>query len=295
MKKFAKRFLFPPLCLILLLTAFCGCLLWKIFSSGQEHTLWAYGSFALSFYTLTVLCLYCALVLPKKFPLWKQQLHKNPFLHRYLTDRLFRAKTSLYLSLSLNLAHVALQLFQWYTQRSWWFVILAGYYTILSAMRFLLVNFVQGHTIGADLVAEWKRSRACGRILLLVNLTLSAALGMMLFENRGYHYGEYSIYAIAFYTFYAAIHALAETLKSRRRGSPVLTAARCVSLSAALVSMLNLESAMLEQFGGDMAQGTRQLFLLLTGAGISLLILSLSGRLIFQATHEIRSANHGTQ
>lgn len=295
MKKFAKKLLFPPLPIILLLAAFCGCLLRKIFSSGEEHTYWAYGSFALSFYALLVLCLYCALVLPKKLPHWKQQLHRNTFLHRYLTDQLFRAGCSLYLSLSLNLAHVALQLFQWYTQRSWWFVVLAGYYSILSAMRFLLVNFVQRHTIGTDLVAEWKRSRACGWILLLVNLTLSAAVIMMAFQGKGYHHGEFTIYAIALYTFYAAIHAFAETLKSRRRGSPVLTAARCVSLSAALVSMLNLESAMLEQFGGDMTRGSKQLFLLLTGAGISLLILALSGSLIFKATHEIRSVTHGTQ
>lgn len=295
MKKLAKKLIFPPLPIILLLAAFCGWLLWKIFSTGEEHTLWAYGSFALSFYTLAVLCLYCALVLPKKLPLWKQRLHENAFLHRYLTDRIFRARCSLYLSLSLNLAHVALQIFQWYTQRSWWFVILAGYYTILSAMRFLLVNFVQRHTIGADLLAEWKRSRACGWILLLVNLTLSAAVVMMVFQGKGYHHGEFTIYAIALYTFYAAIHAFVETIKSRRRGSPVLTAARCVSLSAALVSMLNLESAMLEQFGGDMAQNTKQIFLLLTGAGLSILILALSGSLIFKATHEIRSANHGTQ
>lgn len=295
MKKFAKKLLFPPLPVILLLTAFCGWLLWKVFSSGQENTLWAYGSFALSFYTLLVLCLYCVLVLPKKIPFLKQRLHKNAFLHRYLTDRIFRARCSLYFSLSLNLAHVALQLFQWYVQRSWWFVMLAGYYSILSAMRFLLVNFVQRHTIGTDLPAEWKRSRACGWILLLVNLTLSAAVVMMAFQGEGYHHGEFTIYAIALYAFYAAIHALVETVKSRRRGSPVLTAARCVSLSAALVSMLNLESAMLEQFGGDMAEGTKQLFLLLTGAGISILILSLSGNLIIKATHEIRSANHGTQ
>lgn len=295
MKKIGKALLFPPLPLILLLAALSGYGLWQVFSTGQETSFLAYGSYALSFYTLTVLCLYGILVLPKVLPRWKQRFHQVPFFHRYLTDRMFRAKCSLYLSLSLNLAHVGVQLVQWYGQRSWWFLVLGGYYSILSLMRFLLVGYVQKHTIGAELTAEWKCSRTCGWILLLVNLSLSGAVLMMLYQNRGYHYGEYTIYLIALYTFYAVIHAVVEIFKSRRRGSPILTTARSVSLSAALVSMLNLESAMLSQFGRDMDGGSKYLFIALTGAGISILILFLSGRLIVKATHEIRSVNYGTQ
>lgn len=295
MKKIAKRLLFPPLIVILLLTAISAWLLVEIFTTGRETAIWAYGGYALSFYTLTVLCLYCGLVLPKKWPVWKQRLHRNAFLHRYLTDRMFRAKCSLYLSLSLNLAHVALQLVQWYRLRSWWFVTLAGYYTILSVMRFLLVGYVQRHTIGTDPTAEWKRSRLCGWILLLVNLSLSAAVLMMLYQNRSYHYGEYTIYAIALYTFYAVIHAATEIVKSRHRGSPVLATAKCVSLSAALVSLLNLESGMLSQFGADLPEATHRLFIILTGAGISIAILLLSGNLIIRANRKIGSTNHGTQ
>ena len=295
MKKMCKALLFPPPLLILPLTALSGYGLWMTFSTGQETSILAYGYYALSFYTLTVLCLYGILVLPKKLPGWKQRLHQIPFFHRYLTDRMFRSKYSLYLSLSLNLAHVGVQLVLWYGQRSWWFLVLGGYYSILSLMRFLLVGYVQKHTIGAELTSEWRRSRTCGRILLLVNLSLSGAVLMMLYQGRGYHYGEYTIYLIALYTFYAVIHAVVEIFKSRRRGSPVLTTARCVSLSAALVSMLNLESAMLGQFGGDMEDGTKYLFIALTGAGISILILSLSVRLIVKATHEIRRVNYGTQ
>lgn len=295
MKNVIHALLFPPLPLILFLTALSGYGLWQVFSTGQETSFLAYGSYAFSFYTLTVLCLYSILVLPKKLPLWKQRLHRVPFFHRYSTDRMFRAKCSLHLSLSLNLIHVAVQLFQWYGQRSWWFLVLGGYYSILSIMRFLLAGYVQKHTIGADLTAEWKRSRTCGWILLLVNLSLSGAVLMMLYQNRGYHYGQYTIYAIALYTFYAVIHAVVEIFKTRHQGSPVLATAKCVSLSAALVSLLNLESGMLSQFGADMSPAAHWLFIALTGAGISVVILLLSGNLILRAKREIGSANHGTQ
>lgn len=295
MKKFAKKLLFPPLPLILLLSAASGWWLWKVFSTGQDTSPFACCGYVLSFYTLTVLCLYAIFTLPGKLQQWNERIHRNPFLHRYLTVGQFRAGFSLYLSLCLNLAHACLQAFQWYHQKDRWFVILAGYYTILSVMRFLLAGYVRRHTIGADPTAEWKRGRICGWILLLVNLTLSAAVGMMLLKNRGYHYGAYSIYAIALYTFYAVIHALREIWKGRHLRSPVVTTGKVVSLSAALVSLLNLESGMLSQFGPDLSSFTKGLYILLTGIGVSVIILTLSGTLIARATKEIRSANHGTQ
>lgn len=295
MKKFAKKLLFPPLPLILLLSAASGWWLWKVFSTGQDTSLFACCGYVLSFYTLTVLCLYAIFTLPGKLPQWKTRIYRNPFLHRYLTDGQFRAGFSLYLSLCLNLTHACLQAFQWYHQKSWWFVILAGYYTILSVMRFLLAGYVRRHTIGADPTAEWKRSRVCGWILLLVNLTLSAAVGMMVFRGQSYHYGEIAIYAIALYTFYAVIHALREIWKGRHLRTPVVTTGKVVSLSAALVSLLNLESGMLNQFGQDLSSFARGLYILLTGIGVSVIILTLSGTLIARATKEIRSANHGTQ
>ena len=72
-----------------------------------------------------------------------------------------------------------------------------------------------------------------------------------------------------------------------------MTTAKIVSLSAALVSMLNLETAMFAQFGADMAQKDQNLMIILTGAGISVTVVTLSVMLIVRATKEIRRMKHG--
>ena len=138
------------------------------------------------------------------------------------------------------------------------------------------------------------RSRICAYILLLVNLCLSGAVLMILYQNRGYDYPGILIYVMALYTFYALTHAIAELVKYRALESPIMSTAKTVSLSAALVSLLNLETAMFAQFGAGMAQQDKTLMIILTGAGISVSVITLSVILIVNATKEIRREKYGT-
>ena len=72
-----------------------------------------------------------------------------------------------------------------------------------------------------------------------------------------------------------------------------MSTAKIVSLSSALVSMLNLETAMFAQFGGDMSPENQQIFIILTGAGVSIVVVSLSVMLIVNATKAIRREKNG--
>ena len=292
-KKTGKKLLFPPVWLMLMLTVVSAVLLTVVFVKGWEQQVIAYFIYVLAFYTLTVVTLFCAMVLPKKYCRIKERIYANPLGNRYLTDKAFRTKVSLYLSLVISLLSVGINLWSWHFSRSWWFVVLAVYYVIMAVMRFLLVRYVRLNAIGASLLGEWRRSRICACILLLVNLSLSGAVLMVLYRNRGYDYPGIMIYVMALYTFYALTHAIVELVKYRALGSPVLSTAKIVSLSAALVSMLNLETAMFAQFGGEMAQKDQNLMIILTGAGISITVITLSVILIVRATKEIRRINDG--
>ena len=95
-------------------------------------------------------------------------------------------------------------------------------------------------------------------------------------------------------TFYSAIHAIIEIIRYRTWGSPVMSTAKIVSLSAALVSMLNLETAMFAQFGADMAVEHQRIFIILTGAGISVTVVTFCVILIVKANKEIRREKDGT-
>ena len=176
-----------------------------------------------------------------------------------------------------------------------WFLVLAVYYTILAVLRFLLVRYVRIQKIGTNLMGEWKRSRLCACFLLLINLSLSGAVLMILYQSKGYDYPGILIYVMALFTFYSTIHAIVDIIQYRRLGSPVMSTAKIVSLSSALISMLNLETAMFAQFGKDMSPENQRIFIILTGAGVSTAVVTLSVLLIVKATKEIRRESNGTE
>ncbi len=289
-----KKFLFPPAWITLLLTLYSTAALIVIFVKGWEQTIFAYLSYAVAFYTLCILTAFCIVKLPEKGRNIKQKVYDNPFGNRFMTDLHFRTKVSVYLSFGFNLLYVGINILSYFLYRSWWFVVLAFYYGILSSMRLILALYVRRNALGALLKAEWKRSRICGYILLLVNLSLSGAVLMILFRNKSFEYHGILIYVMAMYTFYMTTHAIIDLIKYRHMESPMQTTGKVISLSAALVSMLSLETAMFSQFGQDMSPENQKLMIILTGAGVSLVIVTLSVLLIHRSNKEIRSLKNGT-
>jgi hypothetical protein len=215
-----------------------------VFVKGMENGMLAYMVYVLSFYTLCVVTVWCVAVLPKKYSRMKQKLQDNSLTNQFLTDRIFRTNITLSASLIIDLLYVGINLWSWHRMKSYWFLILAVYYVIMAAMRLLLVVYVRVQKIGTHLSGEWKRSRTCAFVLLLTNLTLSGAVLMILYQNRGYIYPGVMIYVMAMYTFYALTMSVVDLVRYRSMGSPVMSTAKIVSLSAALVSMLNMETAM---------------------------------------------------
>ena len=292
-KKIGKKLLFPPVWLMVILVIISAVALTLIFVKGLEESIPAYIFYVLAFYTLTVVTIFCAMVLPKQYSTIKQKIYDNPLGNRYMTDRVFRTNISLSISFVISMLYVGINLWSWHMLGSYWFMVLAVYYVIMAVMRYLLVRYVRIQKIGTDILSEWKRSRICAYILLLINLSLSGAVLMILYQHRGYDYPGMMIYVMAMYTFYALTMSIVDIVKYRKMGSPIMSTAKIVSLSAALVSMLNLETAMFAQFGGDMSPGNQRIFIMLTGAGISITVVTLSVILIVRATKEIRREKYG--
>ena len=178
-KKIGRKLLFPPVWLLVPLTVLSAAGLAAVFVKGWETAVIAYIVYVVAFYTLCAVTAWCVMVLPKQYKQIKRGMMANPLGNRYMTDKVFRAKISLYFSLGINLLYVAVHLLSWYLYRSWWFVCLAVYYGILSVMRFLLARYVRIHEIGADRRGELRRAMACSMIMLLLNFFLSGAVLMM--------------------------------------------------------------------------------------------------------------------
>lgn len=242
-----------------------------------------------------------------------------PVVSRYLKEDMFRAETALYQGFFINLLYAGIKMFSGILYKSVWFITLAVYYILLAIMRASLLHYVRkternfqsyvlkpipkleevskqekpkqeryGDEKGKNKISEWKRYRLCGIILLFMNVALAGIVILVVHENSGFEYPGMLIYVMAMYAFYAAITAVWNVVKFRRYGSPVMSAAKVINLTAALVSMLSLETAMLTQFGAADNPMFRKVMTASTGAGISIIVLGMA---VFMIGHSTKQLN----
>ena len=121
-----------------------------------------------------------------------------------------------------------------------------------------------------------------------MNQALAAIVVIVIKQNKGFEYAEFLIYAMALYAFYAIITSVINVVKFRKYGSPVMSAAKVINLTAAVVSMLSLETAMLAQFGGDDVI-FRQIMTSATGAGVCVIILGMAVFMIAKSTKILKN------
>ena len=121
-----------------------------------------------------------------------------------------------------------------------------------------------------------------------MNQALTGIVIFMVHHDRGFTYAGLSVYAMAAYTFYITIAAAVQLVRYRRRGSPILSAMKVINLTAALVSMLSLETAIIAQFGGNQ-QEFRRIMTSLTGGAVCVAVLSMAVCMIVRANRALRA------
>ncbi|MBO5070237.1 MAG: hypothetical protein J6C37_07735 [Roseburia sp.] len=287
-KRLGKKLLYPPVWVMILLTVFSTVSLVFVFVKGLEESPIAYVIYVISFYTLSVICIFGAMVLPKRYNAVKQKIYDHPLGKRYMTDVQFKNHVSLYCSLGVNLLYVGINVASAFYYGSAWFAIFAVYYTILAVMRFLLVRYINKNKLGEKRLMELRRSRLCAIILTTLNLVLSGAVLMILYQNRGFEYHDVLIYVMAMYTFYVTVAAIRDLIRYRKYNNPILSTSKVIKMAAALVSMLSLETAMFSQFGAEMSLRDQRIMIALTGAGVSIVVITMSIYIIVNSTKEIK-------
>lgn len=283
-KKILFRLLFLNGWLLIPLVAAAAALLVYVFANGVENSPVAYIAYVLSAYALTaVICR-----LPDLIKKIKKLLHSNPHSKRYITDTEHRARISLYTGLCIHLVYSLFKLASGVYYGSVWFGSEAVYHLIISLMQFLMVRSEQKNLQNA--LKEWKVYRACGVLMLILNLAISAFVVMTVFQNKGYVYSGLIIYATAAYTFYRLIISFVQIGKFRKRSRPVLSASKFLNLSASLMSLFALQTAMLTQFGGE-SVNTKQLNAF-TGAFVCFSVIYIAVSMIIRSTKEIGELNN---
>ena len=284
-KKLGKALLFPHIAIMIVLVPISIVLLVaSMVFIGTESPI-AYISYVISSYTLTVWCV----KIPYLIKVFKTFKDVNKYARRWQDDTRLRVNVSLYGSFFWNIAYALFQLWLGFYHHTFWFYSLGAYYICLAAMRLFLLLHTRKYAPGEKMREELIKYRACGAVFLLMNLALALIVFFMVYWNKTFEHHEITTIAMAAYTFTTMITAIINFFKYRKYNSPVFSAAKAISLAAALVSMLTLESTMLTTFSDGTMTAVEQKWMLgATGGAISVLIIATAIYMIVVGTKKLK-------
>jgi len=284
-KKLGKALLLPHIAIMILLVPIATALLvGSMVFIGTESPI-AIVSYVIAAYTLTVWCF----KIPYLIRFFKTFKEENKYARRWQEDTRLRVNVSLYGSLAWCALYGLFQLWLGFYHHTFWFYSLGAYYICLGVMRFLLARHSSKYAPGEKMQTELIKYRACGWVFLLMNLALTLIIFFMVYFNRTFRHHMITAIAMAAYTFTALTTAIINVIKYRKYNSPVFSASKIISLTAALVSMLTLESTMLTTFGDGTMTATDQKWMLgATGGAISVLIVATAIYMIVVGTKKLK-------
>ncbi len=284
-KKLGKALLFPHIAIMILLVPVATVLLvGSMVFIGTESPI-AYISYVLAAYTLTVWCF----KIPRIIKYFKTFKDENKYARRWQDDVRLRVNVSLYGSLAWNALYGLFQLWLGFYHHTFWFYSLGAYYICLGVMRFFLARHTTRYAPGERMRDELIKYRACGIVFLLMNLALALIVFFMVYWNRTFEHHMITAIALAAYAFTSMAVAIINFVKYRKYNSPVFSAAKAISLAAALVSMLTLESTMLTTFSDGTMTAVEQKWMLgATGGAISVLIIATAVYMIVVGTKKLK-------
>lgn len=285
LKRILHMLLFPHIAITLLIVPIAAALLIYVFTNPMVGSKTAYGAYFLSAYALTILCTGARWIY-RRITAFKDE---NKYIKLYLNDVHIRAKISLYASLGVSIAYAVFQLALGVYHKTVWFYSLAVYYALLAVVRYFLLRDMKSFTPGENRLHELKRYRFCGIVLVPVNLALAVIVFYITWQSRTFVHHYITTIAMAAYTFTALTIAIVNVVKYKKFQSPVLSAAKIISLASAAVSVLTLETAMLTAFSEKGQELFRRIMTMLTGTAVCLFVLVMAVYMIVKSTKEIHS------
>ncbi len=287
MKDFLNKILHPkgfPLFLIYLFSSvFIGLALFAVVI-GYEGFL-SYIAYAFAAVGLTYTVYTIVIYVPGLKGRVTDAINSNPLGKMVMSDWGLRTVITAAVSFIISIGNAVLNGVAGVTSRSIWFGSLAAYYIMIALLRGgLLIGSRQ--KVRSDAIKRARNYRNAGILLLVLNAALSSAIWQMIFDNRGFEYKDWLIYAFAAYAFYKITMAIINAFKARRQDSLTVQGIRNINLVDGAVSILSLQTALLHTFGEEGVNIS--LFNTLTGSAVSLFAISLSIFMIIKGNRKIK-------
>lgn len=293
MKKLFKKFLRPKGALLVLTyvltVVFITAAILMLFVEyeGTPLEILAYTSFGLAAVSLAYSVYTIVIYAPGLKDRVYNLLMSNRLSRTVMENWGFRTILTSIFAFAMSIFNSVLNAYLGISERSIWFGALAAYYIFLALMRSGLLIY---HRTKKDYETEGltraKRYMLCGILLLILNAALSSAIAQMIFDDRGFSYKDWLIFAFAAYAFYKIIMAVRNAIKARRQDDLTIQAIREINLVDAAVSILALQTALLHTFGDGSIDIS--LFNTLTGSAVSIFSVGLSIMMIVRGHKTIK-------
>ena len=225
----------------------------------------------------------------------KEFLYKYKYVEKYLTDDIFQTQTMLLASLAMNIAATfKFVMGVWFGSK--WLVTVSIYFLTLSAMRLLLLNRERKskklETPEHKRLYDLKGYRVCGYMVLFMNMIVGRMIVQMLVDNEGYDYPGLMLYLIGLFAIANFANAIYNVKKYWHIYNPMISAAKRLSFSTALVLLYTLQTSALARFGNNHEQ-LRRLLNSISGAVVELVLFTMAILMIVRSNQEMHKLKEG--
>ncbi len=233
-------------------------------------------SYTASAYSLIIVCT-CVRRLYRKIKKWLNQL---PLWMTIKSNPRYKTILTLIPSLLINAVFVITNMRLGVINHTSWFGFLGLYYLFLAVMKAYLLYRMTGDRRDFPVSEQYAAYRTCGIILLMLNAVLIAESVYIVRKGQSFHYQGNLIFLMAAVIFCNLIMAVVNVIRYKKYHSPVLSAVRFVNLTAAMVSMLALETAMISQFGNGENGRFRLIMTGISAAAVCIIEIGIAVRMI---------------
>ncbi len=277
-KEISLKLLYPNIVVFILLFIIGFGSVTSVFVLGLENHWFAYISYLLSAYALTITVMRSINLVN-----WiNKKLHDHKYTNRLITDKDLKNKINLFSGTFFNMIYGIFKFATGIIYKSTWFAATGVYYLILGMMKLSLTSHIIKNS---DIKKQLTQYRNTGILIFLLNIAMVGMIILMIRGGESAVYPGYMIFVQAGYTFYILITAIIEVIRYQRNHTPLISAAKSINLVAAIMSMFILQIAMINEFGET---GSLDILNMISGTVVSIATIGIAIYMLMN----LRKTNH---
>ena len=177
-------------------------------------------------------------------------VENNDFAYVMVKDLGYRSVILAFFSLLFGIAYAIFNGVMAIYSMSVWYFSLSIYCILLALTKGAILVYQKKKLQNKDnILSSVKTYRNSGIALLIIHLAITVAVLQMLFVNRFFVYPGLLIYVAATYSFFKITTSIMNIIKSKRIKDYTIKALFSINLADSVISILALQTAMLNTFG----------------------------------------------